>query len=72
MTQNPIEVRSPLEGYDIQCDTLIIGATKVFFISTSHGLHVDCGGVDILASLTLGHVAFFNAPCQKAATYEMR
>jgi fumarate reductase flavoprotein subunit len=26
MTQNPIEVRSPLEGYDIQCDTLIIGA----------------------------------------------
>ena len=26
MTLNPIEVRSPLEGYDIQCDTLIIGA----------------------------------------------
>ena len=26
MTQNPIDVCPPMEGYDIQCDTLIIGA----------------------------------------------
>jgi hypothetical protein len=47
-------------------------ATKVFFISTYHVLRTDCGEVDILASLTLGHVAFFTASCHKAATHEMR
>jgi hypothetical protein len=44
----------------------------VFFISTYHVLRTDCGEVDILASLTLGHVAFFTASCHKAATHEMR
>ena len=34
MTQNPHEVRSPLEGYDIQCDTLIIGAGACGLVAT--------------------------------------